>query len=322
LLPLAVLVGAYLYLAWQYQTWMLLPVVVHESGKYTLAQTILYYDHFIREVPICTFMAMATAAGGLYLTAAGPDNAGRLRRVGGWALAGSILVLAVAVTGAIVKNGIASLGLDLLQFRARDDLIAYGSHWYYHFLHLIFYFPATAGLVLLWRSLIGDDAARMPRLARQRRQTLLLAGLGAFVLLSLIFRPGSEAFTDTRFLAHQFREIVTHGTVTLPLSMAALLAVAAPRPAAADKPPAFRQEMLWRALLLLAGASLVPVYILLMLLGRDILAEAQRQSSYRDLFAAHYFEHMLDYVFVTALTLAFYSGFKHFIGSPKACDAS
>ena len=58
--PLAILVAGYVWLARDYGTPWLLPVVVHEGGRYTFAETILYCRHFLRELPVVTLYAAAS----------------------------------------------------------------------------------------------------------------------------------------------------------------------------------------------------------------------------------------------------------------------
>jgi hypothetical protein len=55
--PSLVLAASYLWLANDHGTLLLWNVIVHESGRYTFGQTVLYFSHFLREVP--TAMAYA-----------------------------------------------------------------------------------------------------------------------------------------------------------------------------------------------------------------------------------------------------------------------
>ncbi len=50
---------SYLLLVREFGRWNLSGLPVHESGKYTLLQTVLYYSHFMRELPIDTLYAFA-----------------------------------------------------------------------------------------------------------------------------------------------------------------------------------------------------------------------------------------------------------------------
>jgi hypothetical protein len=58
--------------------------------------------------------------------------------------------------------------------------------------------------------------------------------------------------------------------------------------------------------LLFIGALVIPLYILIQLSGRNIMAEAQTKSNYFNLLASHYFEHSLDYVFVSLLAVTIF----------------
>jgi hypothetical protein len=59
-------------------------------------------------------------------------------------------------------------------------------------------------------------------------------------------------------------------------------------------------------ILLFIGALVIPLYILIRLSGRNIMAEAQTKSNYFNLLASHYFEHSLDYIFVPLLTVTIF----------------
>src|SRR5436190_7621742 len=73
LVPATTLLGAYLWMAVDHGTARLWSVVVHEGGRYTLGETIAYYRHFLRELPVVvTYAAATSAAAATY----GPGRAG------------------------------------------------------------------------------------------------------------------------------------------------------------------------------------------------------------------------------------------------------
>jgi len=57
--PALVWTISYVLLAREFGRWNLLKVKIHESGHYTLAETLFYYSHFLRELPIDTLLACA-----------------------------------------------------------------------------------------------------------------------------------------------------------------------------------------------------------------------------------------------------------------------
>jgi len=50
-IPVLILAASFFWLALDHGTARLWGVLVHESGRYTLGETILYFSHFLREVP-------------------------------------------------------------------------------------------------------------------------------------------------------------------------------------------------------------------------------------------------------------------------------
>lgn len=135
-LPAGVLVVSYLAIcvsagtAWPWQA------VVHESGRLTLAQTVLYYEHAASELPLDLLTGASAAAGLICFRRARPHlagvEAGRLRgrlRVAGTVLfAGVMLILA----GTVLTRGRDELRLHLLQNYTRlGEPAIFGSHWRY-----------------------------------------------------------------------------------------------------------------------------------------------------------------------------------------------
>ncbi|HUF71081.1 MAG TPA: glycosyltransferase family 87 protein [Longimicrobiales bacterium] len=93
--PLGVLIGAYVWLVIDHgETW-LWNVVVHESGRYTLGQTMLYFRHFLREIPTVVAMALFVIAAGAPPGGA-LDRASELRRSRVLAVAALTLALLLA----------------------------------------------------------------------------------------------------------------------------------------------------------------------------------------------------------------------------------
>ena len=136
--------------------------------------------------------------------------------------------------------------------------------------------------------------------------TFLVVVQTCIILFTLIFIPDIKPFTDTRYLAHQFREIVTHASVTMPFAFAFLMACEHQScPASYVSPGASAFNKI--GVLLFFVALVIPLYILIQLSGRNIMAEAQTKSNYFNLLASHYFEHSLDYVFVSFLTVMVFS---------------
>lgn len=298
--PAAVLLIAYFWMALDRGAPDLSGVIVHESGKYTLAGTIFYFSHFLREIP--TDVAMA-----LFLAAGRPGTAplgNRSVRFGLLFCALALCLVALLQTAAVA--GMRSAMLDLLQFRTRDDLVEYGSHWRYHWLSTIWFGVAVSHLAAIISGGRSDNAGN--RIKKYAPWLYLL-------LLSGIFGISGRIFLDVRYAGHQAREIMTHGLITLMIGLALIMV---PRSSggitswkaifyAADRTSRLRMA-------LVAG---VPLYLAVIALSGDVMSEGQSKLGPSAMIGAHFFEHVLDYLLVILLAVPM-SGWLDAINEGKA----
>lgn len=301
LFPLFILFISYSYLAYELGTPFFFNAHIHESGTYTWLETVFYFDHFVREIPVSVLTAGMVAIS-FYLFSPLPlHDCRRMVSIRKFTVPFLLLFLIVVIAGALLKNGFYSFFLDFFQYRTRDNLVSYGSHWHYHLLHIEFIFLASLAVSFIYRGLTHMYSPTM----NKSGITFLVVVQTCMILFTLIFIPDIKPFTDTRYLAHQFREIVTHASVTMPFAFAFLMACEHQSCLASYVSPdasAFNKI----GVLLFFVAMVIPLYILIQLSGRNIMAEAQTKSNYFNLMASHYFEHSLDYVFVTVLTVTIF----------------
>ena len=295
LVPAIVMAAMYVWLAAAHRAWNLLPVVVHESGRYTLLGTLFYFSHFLREIPIDIAMALAIAAAVFSLwTPAHRDDATR-RRLATLCGAAAVVIAVIGFAGAAAANGADSARLDLLQFRTRDDEVAAGSHWNYHLLSTLWFL--LGALPVLRLTMAAAGLAARPAGLRDRRVARILAW-GYVAALCLVFGISSLAWTSSRYAGHQSRELLTHVPVTLLLTAAALAALAGPlaferdtRGAGARILEALRRDAAsWIACILLAA------FVAWRALSGDVLAEGQSALGLPGMVGGHFFEPSLDYV--------------------------
>lgn len=303
-IPVLTLSLSYLFLAIEHNNFNLLFVKVHESGKYTLIETILYFDHFSREMLICIVTAFSFSISFYLFAPLDNINTSYVRKVMNRSLLLLMIFLFLTASGALYKKGLQSFFLDLLQFRTRDDVLAYGSHWHYHLLHIFFMAGAAMGVSFLYRWKTGISKAGINRFAAP----LICIWISVASLFTIMFIPNLKPFTDTRYLAHQLREIATHATVSMPLAFA-FLSCLERKYASRTIQRAVRGRGLKTGIFYILGISLIPIFILFQLRGRDIMSETQKKNGWGDLFASHFFEHTLDYVFLTLLSIFFYTYF-------------
>lgn len=301
-IPLLLLAASYVWLSVDHGTVRLWGVVVHESGRYTLGDTVLYFGHFLREVPLVVGYAL------FFLGSSGAVQSGNRKPVGsrrsastllprgmGWtalALAGALVTAALLRTARL--QGWESAFLDLAQYRTRDDLVGFGTHWRYHWLSTL-WFGAVVGLApaLLNRLL------RAPALRLHGRW--LAVAWGYFLLLTLVFGLSGEVFRDMRYVGHQAREILTHGPVTLLLGLGILLAAGE---AGEDRSGPAIVLPAWMTAGFAGLALLIPVYLGGRGLGGDVMEHGQSEGGLAAMVAAHYFEHCLDYLLALLLLVA------------------
>ena len=290
--PAAVLLGSYAWLALDHGTLALWSVVVHESGLYTLEGTILYFAHFLREVPtiIAYALFLLSMSGG----AAQPAIPRAGREGARWAaLAGAAAIIGVAVLATARADGLRSALLDLLQYRTRDDLVEYGSHWRFHWLSTLWFGAVAAVAPVALRRITGGYAL-------QPHRTWLIAAWGWFALLTIIFGISGDVFVDVRYAGHQAREIMTHAPITGMLGIGVLLCLRRPRTPSQSRPALHP----WLSAALAPVVLLVPAYVALVALSGDVMVEGQADQGLGGMVAAHYFEHSLDYLTVLLLMVA------------------
>ncbi|MBN8417890.1 MAG: hypothetical protein J0L73_03165 [Verrucomicrobia bacterium] len=294
--PAAVLLGSYVLLAIHHGVWNVFPVVVHENGRYTLTETIFYFRHFVRELPVNTLIAMGLGMlAGLHSPL---ERAGAAQGISACRRAG-LAALLMAATAIVITWGQYDRNeawTELAQYRTRDELAEFGSHWRYHLLHIVDSFLFCLGMLLVIRGLTNAGGLN-------RRALGWLAVLGvAFVMITLGFGSPLRGLTDPLYLAHQAREIETHRILTLCPAMACLLLIDL-RLAASSKLSVVNRRMIWLGVGWIVLATLIPLWIIWRLREVNIGSLAQRQTGLWQIAAAHHFEHLLDSVYVTLLSV-------------------
>jgi hypothetical protein len=291
--PAATLLGAYMWMAHDHGTPWLLGVVVHENGRYTLAETMLYGRHFLRELPISGLYAAVSVGSFASYGPSGERMPSRLLR--GAALgAAALLVAGACLATARVSGGDVALR-ELLQAYVRDDEPPVpGAHWRYHLLST----PAYAAAAVLLASLLQRALEGRFRAPRPLPRARWLGGIAVTVaVLTVLCGPTAAPFLDPRHLGHQAREVGTHLLVTLPLSFAVLLALQDPAPSVAGG------ERPRDALIAAGGGALVLGYLALGALLRGAGGTVRPGVALSSLVGAHFYEHGLDYVLVVLLVV-------------------
>jgi hypothetical protein len=293
--PVAVLAAAYVWLTIDHATPWLWDTVVHESGRYTFGETVLYADHFLREVPIVVGYVLfllassgATATGG----AMGVARRHRTPLAAALALGAAGLVVLGALLASVASGGWDAALLDLFQYRTRDDLAGYGTHWRYHWLSTL-WFGASAGLA----PTIVHRMSGVPLL--HHHPGWMRIAWGYFLALSVLFGLSSDIFLDVRYTGHQAREILTHGPTTLLAGVGIVLAASrrvGPGPRPVRSPG-------WLTVIAVLAVVAVPLHLAVVSLSGDVMEHGQADLGLAAMVAAHYFEHALDYLLILLLLM-------------------
>jgi len=289
--PVLVLTGAYAWLAAAHETPWLWHKIVHESGRHSLGETILYASHFLREIPTLLAMVLFT------LAAISRPPAHVIPREWRAALLAAGGVAAIAFAVSAVELGAGSALRHLLQDHTRDDVAAFGSHWRYHWL-------STLSFAAMVRVCARVSAVYFRAPPHWQRGSVRLGGVAwlYFGLLTVVFGLSPDIATDPLHVGHQAREVATHSLVTLPLVLA-LLAWVDWRRGPAPAGPAPTLTLRW---LDLAGAVAIPAYLGMVTVATDVIDAGQAGGDLSALIAAHFFEHSLDYAFVGLLIFGCY----------------
>jgi hypothetical protein len=280
----AVAIGlSYLWLAWDRGTGWVWSAIVHEDGRRTLAGTVWFPRHFLREIPVAVFYLLAIRVsfgrdGSRGVAAARPGAV--------WYVTAAVALLSIAAVSVVRADGLAVAWADVTQFYARDGVGARGAHWGAHYLSNLGFLAAAWIAATPWRA---RHAPTWP--------ALLLAGLGAATWWTMA--SPVDAVFGARAAAHQGRELLTHGLVTLPLALAVSTRRALPiRTALAAWSP---RRMAAPAVFLVVVAVVVSTITF----AGGALAAVPAPWSAR--LAAHVFEHTLDLALVVTVCAAWRS---------------
>ena len=319
LLPAAVYLVSYADLALYHGRAWLWSTVVHESGRYTLLETTFYASHFLGHVPVLLTIALLAAGSWRSMS---PPSLSPVRRGRALAVAGLGLLVAGSLALAIGHFGLDDTLAFILQRRQRPDDVVAGGSWNLHL-------PST----LLQLALI-PVAVFLARVAFARpvvwsRRGLALLGAAVALVVAMTWLVNRDplaaviaVWRDPRYLAHSVRELVTFPLTYYPLALAVLLAGEAPR--RRERRAVSGPDLLIGALAVLFAAGFL--FQVAVSLGHDIGALAQQPTFAAGgrlgipyLLTSHVFEHVLDSLFFTLVTLLLVWGRgKHGSGADPA----
>jgi hypothetical protein len=203
---------------------------------------------------------------------------------------------------------------EILQGYTRDDIFLSGSHWPFHLLSTVGYFLAAIIVATLLHYWIHGS---LPPHRRTERSLWIGGTIAAMLVMTTLLGLTTAPFLDPRYIGHQARELLTHISITLPLSFGLLLTEThtarelmteqihrdgrtGQRPIETVIP----SQRIYHDLIV---AAAVLFFGLLFLVAGTLLTGAVDHARpgipLSSLVAAHVFEHTVDYLLVTCLAL-------------------
>jgi hypothetical protein len=310
LIPVCVYLLSYLYLALYHQHWNVWPVVVHESGRYTLLETTFYASHFIGHIPVLLTVALLMAGSWLAMT---PDGSPGMS-VGQTAVAGVLLavVLGASAVISVVHFGVEDTFSFILQRKQQPDLYVEGGSWNLHL-------PSTMLQFLLIPVVVWMARRFFDRPVRWSQRGIPWLAAAAIVAMCITWWANGNplaavagVWRDPRYLAHAVRELATFPLTYYPLPLAALLSLEGLDRRDDPSPTGPLDKTMTAA----AGLFLVGfAYQVMVSLINDVGSLAQKpdfakggELSIAYLLASHSFEHFLDTLFFALLTIILVAG--------------
>jgi len=316
-IPLALLVAAYVRMSFVYKKMWLFDTVVHENGRHTLLEVIFYFRHFSWEllgkalyslhmIGIFYFYGKPLPRGGATWAKQIPMK----KIVLSCMFVAAIITVSIFMTVNAVGFKEAMMGLG--QYRTSEIRPpTFGSHWRNHFLSNIVLFSASSSFVLVYRiACCGGNWTK------RRFGSLFPVSAGCFVLLTFLFGFTMDPFETPSYLGHQLREIFGSDLPITMLFSVALLIYLEGRYDSRGMDRAVRKNARRKRVLLHLVCWALPVvlvssFLILKVLSLDISTEMAKfgggnGKTVADLFAWHFYEHSLDYVFVASFVSFLY----------------
>jgi hypothetical protein len=315
-IPSLLLVGAYIRMAIFHGRLWLFDTIVHENGRYTLLEVIFYFRHFCWEMPMKALYSMFIVGAFLYY---GKPVSGtkethtvipsRLILLSGLAV---FLLVSISIIMTIKDTGFRETMLGLLQYRTSElKPPDFGSHWRNHLLSNVVLFSASALFILYYRLNCYSG-----QWMKRQFSSFMPLSLGLFVLLTFVFGLTTDPFKTPSYIGHQLREIF--GT-DIPITMLITIGVMICLERKYDKGCIKNNESMENSpasyiqhIIVWSIFTFIPTFFLIAkVLTFDFSDEIERLGgtegwSTMDIFAWHFYEHFLDYLFVISLVVFLY----------------
>lgn len=306
-IPAAVYLLSYVYLAFYHRNAWLFTTVIHEGGTLTLWETVLYASHFLGHVPSLTVIALLFAGSVFMLANPQPSRAPSVRSLLGLTAA----FLAVCFALSVSRFGWTETIEYIAQTRQGVSYQGEGGSWNLHL-------PSTTLLFLfvpVYVAVMGAITGFALNASRRGWPLVVAAALLTMFFTALFnaepLQAMMTAWTDPRYLAHSVRELATFPLTFFPIAFYVLYRSAASAP---RKPSRTTKTILWICGVLTAGLTAYQCAVPL----REGIGSLAQKPEFAEggslgipyLLASHYFEHVLDSIYFTLLTLLILSALR------------
>jgi len=299
---------SYFYLGYYHHRIFLFNTILHESGEYTLLQTIFYASHFLGHIPIYTVLALLFI--GIYLSLTPPKFYSRLPKYN-WLLP---ILLIILLLGSLILSktifGAEDTAAFIMQQKQGVGIYAEGGAWNLHL-------PSTLLLLLGMPIYIYLVKRIFHRNIELNPYGILYFSLGIILLVFLTMLLNrnlgatlSFILSNPRYLAHSIRELATFPLTYFPIPLYFMLKAENESNGAAPQQKGIEYGIYILSTLFLCGVFYQANFSLQAGIGNIAQKPAFASSGHLTipyLLASHYFEHVLDSIYFAILCLWLYA---------------
>lgn len=307
-LPVFTYTSSYCYLAYYHGRFFIFNTVVHEDGKYTLWQSIFYASHLLGHLPVHTMLAFLFS--GWYCSLTG-CRAHWPARVVCRLAAALIVFLAISCALSLGIFGYEDTRDFLLMRKQGVEIYEQGGAWNLHLPSSMLLFA----LIPIYIYVVNKASGHSLRLAPDGA---FYIGLALGMLLSFtvcvnaaVAGPFTYVWTAPRYLAHSVRELLTFPLTYFPIPLYVILRCDSKNARRGPSPGIRKLNWLMAVFFVLFLSGLC--YQSWVSLEAGIGKMAQKPPFARGgelgipyLLASHYFEHVLESIYFTLLSLWLY----------------
>ncbi len=316
--PFLICLISYIHLAIFQKQIFLFNTVIHENGRLTLLGSLFYFEHFLGQIPqnIVLSFFLAGLLNHIYIpTKTRLQNTSQELKLGKYLLSIALLLFVLAIGVSWIREGYEMMVKILFQYKENDKIYGYGGNWNLSFSsNFTALFMIVSLCYFLYPSKENSLAEIDPFTIR-----FFAFGAGLLFLFAALWEVNLHTFIKPRYILHNVREIVTNFFFTFSLPISFAIGVEYFLFKDVDS---YGKRVLhflsWKRSLFPDTKFFVVIYLFtlgLILyhgiwgLQHQVANFAQHPTFSREplsvgyLFSQHWFEHMLDYLFICCLSL-------------------